>query len=103
MNRVTVLGLVVALPILLAATPMPADGVFEGCEKIPNVSVSTGIPDYVQSILGGEDRIAGPTSSTGIPLEAWRVFEGCDRIGGSTTSTGIPILSVLTGSSIIFR
>lgn len=102
MKRVTILGLVAALPLLLAGTPMPVDDVFEGCNRIPDVSVSTGIPDYVESILAGEDRIVGPTSSTGIPIEVGSVFEGCDRIGGSTSSTGIPILSVLTGSPIGF-
>lgn len=102
MKRGTVLGLVVALPLLFAATPMPSDQVFEGCDRIPDVSISTGIPDYVETILEGGDRIAGPTSSTGIVIEAGSVFEGCDRIGGSTSSTGIPILSVLSGSPIGF-
>lgn len=100
MNRVTVLGLVVALPLLFAATPMPADDVFEGCIRIPDVSVSTGLPDYVETILEGGDRIAGPTSSTGVPIEAGSVFEGCDRVAGPTSSTGIPILSAVTGSPI---
>lgn len=100
MNRVTVLGLVVALPLLLAVTPMPADHVFEGCVRIPDVPTSTGVPDYVETILDGGDRIAGPTSSTGIPIEAGSVFEGCDRIAGPTSSTGIPILPGLFGFPI---
>lgn len=91
MKRVTILGLVVALPLLLAATPMPADQVFEGCVKIPEVSISTELPDVVETILDGGDRIAGPTGSTGIPNEAGSVYEGCDRIAGPTSSTGIPI------------
>ena len=103
MKRVTVLGLVVAVPLLLATTPMPVDGVFEGCIKIPDVSASTGLPDYVETILEGGDRIAGPTSSTGVPIEAGSVFEGCDRVAGPASSTGIPILSVLNGSPIGFR
>lgn len=91
MKRVTILGLVVALPLLLAAPPMPADQVFEGCVRIPEVSISTELPDFVETILDGGDRIAGPTGSTGIPIEAGSVYEGCDRIAGPTSSTGIPI------------
>lgn len=97
MNRVTLLGLVVALPLLLAATPLPADQVFEGCVGIPAVSVSTGFPDSVETILDGGDRIAGPTRLTGIPIEPGNVFEGCDRIAGPSSSTGIPILPGLVG------
>lgn len=68
MKRVTILGLLIALPLLIAATPMPADNVFEGCIRTPDVSISTGIPDTVETILKGGNRITGPTSSPGIPI-----------------------------------
>lgn len=102
MKHVVFVGVVVVLPVLLVATPAPADHVFEGCVGIPGPTGPTGTSFDAGIVLGDGDRIAGPTSSTGIPLDARTVFEGCDRIFGPTSSTGIPILPAFSGSLTAF-
>lgn len=96
MKHVAILVLVIVLPVLLAATPMPTDQVFDGCVRIPSVGDPADISPLVKTLLEGGHRVGGPTSSTGIPLARRVVFEGCDRIAGPTSSTGIPILTAFS-------
>ena len=103
MNRWVILGVVVALPVMLAVTSLPASPVFDGCIRFPELGDSSESEIVAKTILVGGDRVGGPTSSTGIPIDTRTVFVGCDRIAGPTSSTGMPILPALSALPTGFR